>query len=284
MDFNIPLLTAFIGSIIASIYDLKTTEVPDEIPLIMILIGVSFYSFQTIFTNNIVFLKTSLIAGISLLAFGILMYYSGQWGGADALILSALGFLLPFTPKNFKKTVFPFPLTYLLNSFFVGAVYLISYALIVSFRNKKIVKKFLVEIKGGMRNILFFSTITFFVLSGLSIFISSSYFNISIKTFLYPLIVTLLTILFFIIIQFAKCVEKVGFRKRIPVSKLKVGDILLSFKQLRGIKREEIREIKKSGKKYVWIKFGIPYAPTFPLTLIFTLYFGDFYFYLNLFF
>jgi len=275
MDLElIPFLTALLGSSIASIYDLKTTEVPDEIPLTMILIAISFYTFQTISTQNFIFLRDSLIAGLSLLSFGTLMYFFGQWGGADALILSSIGFLLPFTPKFFKQTFLPFPLTYLINSFFVGAAYMLFYAFVFSLRNKKIMKKFSFQLKATSRLISIFAFSLFIIL----LFFGLLIFQIFHLSLIFSLLTVIVTLFLYVVIKFVKCVEDFGFKKRIPVSKLKEGDVLLEFQQFRGIKKEEIEKIKKSGKKYVWIKFGVPYALTFPLTLIFTLFFSDFIF------
>jgi Flp pilus assembly protein protease CpaA len=271
----IPFLTALIGSSIAAIYDLKTTEVPDEIPLTMILIAVSFYTFQTVLTGNFI-LRDSLIAGLSLLAFGMLMYFFGQWGGADALILSSIGFLLPAAPKFFPKTFFPFPLTYLINSFFVGAAYMLLYSLFFSIKNRIVISKFFSHVKASAKLVLLFASILFIFLSLLSFFICRFYFQNFLKAILLPASAVCITVLLYFVLEFAKCVEKFGFRKKILVSKLKVGDVLLNFKQFRGIRKEEIEEIKKSGRKYVWIKFGVPYALTFPLTLILTFLFGDF--------
>ena len=43
----IPLATAFAGTTIAAIWDLKTTEVPDQLPYIMIAIALLFYGYQS---------------------------------------------------------------------------------------------------------------------------------------------------------------------------------------------------------------------------------------------
>ena len=63
--------------------------------------------------------------------------------------------------------------------------------------------------------------------------------------------------------------------KKIPISRLKVGDMLLSEKKLVGITEKELKELKRHGKKYVDIKLGIPFAVAFPLALLVTLYYGD---------
>ena len=70
-------------------------------------------------------------------------------------------------------------------------------------------------------------------------------------------------------------VANFGFKIRIPVSKLKVGDMLLDERKLVGIEQPQINKIRRSGKKYVWIKEGVRFAPAFPLALLFTLYVGD---------
>ena len=54
--------------------------------------------------------------------------------------------------------------------------------------------------------------------------------------------------------KFVKAVENVGFKKKIPVSKLKVGDVPDYYKIWEGITEKEIRKIKKSGKKHIWIE------------------------------
>ncbi len=64
-------------------------------------------------------------------------------------------------------------------------------------------------------------------------------------------------------------------KKRIPVSKLRVGDVLLSSKLWEGITEKELKRIKRSGKRYVRIKEGVRFGPAFPLALLFTIYFGD---------
>jgi len=91
------------------------------------------------------------------------------------------------------------------------------------------------------------------------------------KNSLFPLIAILAL---FVIWKFTKSVEEVGFKKRIPVSKLKVGDVLLESKKWEGITKKELKKIKRS-RKYVTVKEGVRFAPSFVLALLFTLYFGD---------
>ncbi|MEM7825783.1 MAG: hypothetical protein QW412_02915, partial [Candidatus Aenigmatarchaeota archaeon] len=79
----------------------------------------------------------------------------------------------------------------------------------------------------------------------------------------------------FLIWKFTKSVEEVGFKKKIPVSKLRVGDVLAESKIWEGITQRDLMKIKKSGKKFVVIKEGVRFAPAFSLALLFTVYLGD---------
>jgi Flp pilus assembly protein protease CpaA len=272
---EISLTTAVVGTFLASLWDLKTTEVPDPIPYAMIGIGLSIALIQSFTYWSFSSILDSLIAGSALLAFGALMYFFGQWGGADALILAGVGFLLPKFTKI--KLLFPFPFSYLLNVFIIGAVYMIVYALIFTMLNRKIALSFFKEVKasksilsiGSFGLFVLFIGINYLVLSFLHLPIQHSF------VFKNSLLLLIITLGIYFLLKFVKVVEEVGFKKRIPVSKLKVGDVLAEEKFWKGINEKEIEKIKKSGKKFVWIKEGVRFAPTFFLALIFTLYYGD---------
>ncbi|MEM7827385.1 MAG: prepilin peptidase, partial [Candidatus Aenigmatarchaeota archaeon] len=132
----IPLATALAGTTIAAIWDLKTTEVPDQLPYIMIAIALFFYSYQSIIEWSFWPIVNSLIYGLAFLGFGGFMYYIGQWGAADSWILAAIGFLLPVTSQGFASTILPFPLSYFINLFIIGAVYMLLYAFVFALRNR----------------------------------------------------------------------------------------------------------------------------------------------------
>lgn len=269
------LSIAFIGSSLAAFFDLKTTEIPDKIPHTMIALALILYSIQSILTSSYWPILNSLIAGLSLLGFGFLMYFLGQWGGGDAKILASIGFLLPQLPQGFAKLFFPFPLTYLINVFIIGAAYLLIYAFILALLNRKIILKFFNDMKANSK-ILAIGSIYL-----LALFLGANlYFSLYAKLFDFgsflsvSLLALVLAIFVFVIWRFAKAVEEVGFKRKIPISKLKVGDVLMESKLWEGITKKELRKIKKT-KKFIWIKEGARFAPTFTLALLFTLYFGD---------
>jgi len=272
----IPLGVAFIGSSLAAIWDLKTTEIPDGIPYVMIAIGLIFHGIQSLLQWSYWPILNSLTFGLGFLGFGFLMYYGGQWGGGDAKVLSAIGFLLPVLPQGFPELFFPFPLSYMINVFVVGAAYMLIYAFVLALINKKIMRKFLKDMKASSKLMLILLTFSLFIFIFLNWFFIY-YFQIGfdfvfiLKNSFFPLIAILAL---FVIWKFTKSVEEIGFKKRIPVSKLKVGDVLLESKKWEGITKKELKKIRKS-RKFVTVKEGVRFAPSFPLALLFTLYLGD---------
>jgi Flp pilus assembly protein protease CpaA len=271
----IPLIVAFIGSIFAAIWDIRTTEIPDEIPHAMIIFALLYYGIQSLIEGNPWILLNSVIAGGAIFALGFIMYYAGQWGGGDAKVLAAIIFLLPIS-----NTVLPFPVTYLLNVFIVGAGYMILYSFAMAMMNRKIFSAFFIDV-GKNKAVLTFGSIALFsafavmnylIVAALAFPIN--YFSL-VQNSLIPLAAA---VGLYFIWRFAKAVEEVGFKKKIPLSKLKVGDVLIDSKIWEGITERQLKKIKKSDKRFVWIKEGVRFAPTFPLALAFTLIYGDFLF------
>ncbi len=243
------LVVAFIGSILAAFFDLKTTEIPDEIPYAMMVVGIAGHIIKSYLVWSYWPFLLSMIVGLSFLGFGFLMYFMGQWGGGDAKILSSIGFLLPQSPVP-VETFFPFPLSFFFNVFLVGAIYMILYALVMSIFNKKIWSVFLKDLKANARMILISngSLIVSVVLIGIFF---AKYFEpfpvVDVMFFGITIVIVFLGL--FILWKFVKTVENVGFKKRIPVSKLKIGDVPVSYKVWEGVTEKELKKIKKSGKK-----------------------------------
>jgi len=274
---QLAFLTALVGSAVGAAYDLKTTEIPDKIFYIMFAVGLVIVAYNSFISSSIWPFLTSAAVGLILLAFGFLMYKAGQWGGADAKLLAVIGFLLPATPSFMQKLYFPFPLSYLINVFLVGTPYMLLYAAVVAARNKKVIEEFSKDMKASSKIIIFSSVLLFIAFIALS-FYFASFFNIQlsyeemVKNSLFPVFAT---IGLFAVFKFAKSVEEIGFKKKIPVSKLRVGDILNESRELEGITEKQLKKIKKSGKKFVIIKEGVRFGPAFPLALLFTLFYGD---------
>lgn len=258
---------ALIGSFAAGIYDLKTSNIPDKVCLVMIASGLFIHTVYGFSTGDFSILINSLLFGGLFLTFGLLMYYTGQWGGGDGELLVSIGILLP--NLSLVKTYFPFAISFFINSFFVGAAYSIIYSLILAYKNPKISKNFftnlmdrkIIIILFGFCFSIFFLFISQFILFAISVLIS-------------------ILILFH---KFSKTIEE-SFYHKIPVRKLKVDDMLgediprlkLYKRYIKGLTKDQIRKIRKI-RKYVIIREGIRYGIVFPLTLLFTLIFRDFF-------
>lgn len=274
----ISFLIALIGSSVAAAWDLKTTEIPDQIPHTMIVLALILSIVQSVLQGSYMPVVMSLLAGGSFLALGFILYFFGQWGGGDAKLLAAVAFLLPTTPKFFnQELLLPFPLTYLLNVLYVGAAYMVGYAFVVSLMNKKVTRTFFNDLKASVSLILLGAPVIFFLFLTINWYLYNALVHE--VEFSYLFWSSLLPVCFFFSLwflwKFVKVVEEVGFKKRVHVSKLKVGDVLLESKRWEGITEAELRKIRKSGKKYVTIKTGVRFGPAFPLAIIFTFYFGD---------
>jgi Flp pilus assembly protein protease CpaA len=275
----IGFLIALIGSTLAAIFDVKITptEIPDEIPHGMIILAIFLAFLKSILNQSLNPFLESLFFGISLLAFGFLMYRFGQWGGGDAKILAAIGFFSPLISPLTKNILFPFAVSYLFNVFIIGAAYMLIYAFVLAILNKKIFSCFLDNVKSSSKMMLIFLS-SLFLLFFIINFYLFHIFNLPINfysLFSNSLVLLIFSLAFLLLWIFIKTVEKVAFQKKIPVSKLKVGDVLLESKVWEGITEKELRKIKASGKKFVWIKEGVRFAPAFPLALIFSIFFGD---------
>jgi len=251
---------ALIGSLAAGISDLKTTEIPDEIPLLMGVIGVFGWLIYALTFGDFNPLFSSLLFGTVFLIFGWILYKTGQWGGGDALLLGAIIYLLPINPLQiglFNE----FPIAFLVNFMIVGLVYTVIYAVAIGIKNKntkKLLKKDYKENKS-----IFILDLAFFIIGIISVFYS---IQISIMIFMISFL-----ILFW---RYGMIVEKKIFMRKIKTSDVKVGDVIVDFKKWDGITENQLKELKKK-KKFVTIKEGVRFAPTFFISLIVTFLLGN---------
>lgn len=260
---------ALIGSLACGIYDLKTSNVPDSVCLLMISSALLLYSIYGFSTGDFTGLINSFIIGGLFLGFGLLMYFTGQWGGGDGELLVAIGFLVP--NLTIIESVFPLSaISFFINSFFIGAIYSIAYSLILVYKNPKISKNFMTKMTGNKISIVL---IMIFALSISLLFLS--------QTILFILLSFIAILIIFQ--KFSKTIEE-SFYKKIPTSKLQVDDMLgediprlrMYKKRIKGLTKNQVKRIK-SIKRYVIVREGIRYGIVFPLSLLFTYFFGDFF-------
>ncbi len=263
----IKIALALGGSSICGLYDLKTTDMLDWLAIAMIVLGFGLHAAESFVTAS----WEPMIAWLTVVGFfftfSLFMYYAGYWGGGDGELLIAIGSLLPSSLL--------FSLNFFINSFLVGGIYSIAYAVILTAKNNKIKKAFAARLKGDIR------PISLLVLSTFSILFIMFYFLTPWLIF-FPFAISLLLFSMLILYRLAKVVEKVGFYRSVRTSQLKEGDMIgedlpklkIYKKLIRGLTKEEIKKIRKA-KRTVMIREGVRYGPVFPLALAFTLYYGS---------
>lgn len=270
--------TAVLGSSVAAAYDLKTTEVPNNVFYAMLIVGIPAVLIKTAMSGGIGPLEISGLTGLGLFGLGYLMYRVGQWGGADMVLLALIGFLMPSLDLGIPWNIsFPFGVSFLINLFMIGAVYMIAYSIVFAMRNGRILRRFVESVRASSKALVVISASMAVLFTGLVVYLDSLIgepltASDLLRTVALPVA---LTVSFMLVYKFAKAVENFGFKTRIPVSRLRVGDMLMSERKLVGISKEQISRIRRSGARSVWIKEGVRFAPAFPMALLFTVFVGD---------
>ncbi len=255
------ILIAAVGSVLAGAWDLKTTEVPDEVPALMIPLGMFFLFVQASIKGDFYPLFLSLTIGTAILAIGLAMYKKGEWGGADAWIFASIAYVVPLYNGRI------FMVDFIFNFLAVSVVYMVAYSLILGVMNPYVFSRFLGELKKRWK-IAAGVPALFFVVAG---YIAATRgVGVASISFLVPFLLVVFLMIFW---TYAKAIEQHVFRKKIPVDKLKAGDVLEDM-VWRGITEEEVKKIRKE-KKFVTIKEGVRFVPVFPITLVVTLLYGN---------
>ncbi|GEM_PF-575878 len=217
----ITVAVAMGGSILAGIFDLKTTEIPDKISLGMVATGLLINLLWSIVAWNPTYIFRSAAVGSVFFTFGLIMYLGGQWGGGDTKVLAGIGTLVPSLPAfSTANLLFPFSVALLINTFIVGAVYMMLYAVVFSFTKKEIFDDF------GKRTVSSWKKTTIVSLIPLAPALFY-YINVGLNsTFFYILALVPVFASIFILMKFLKSVEETGFEKEIDAKKLQEGDML----------------------------------------------------------
>ncbi len=252
----IGIAAAIVGSFAAGIWDLKTTDVPDEITTIMGVLGIIIWTINLGITGAYMPLVLSVALGTGVLLFGWVLYRAGQWGGGDAKLFAAIFYLIPSVAFLFD---------YIINLLFVAIAYLVVYSLVLGFRHPAVFAVAYHNL-GMKRQLLAVYAALIVVGAPLAAFLG---YNPVIGAAYW--LVGLGLLLFW---AYARAIEKGVFHRTIPASKLRVGDVLASYKRWEGVTEAEVARIKKT-KKVVKIKEGVRFTMVFALNILVTLLIGN---------
>lgn len=250
------ILSALLASAAAGIYDLRTTEVPEDIPALMIASGVFYWFIHALALGDFYPLFISLSVGTLLLAASLLLYRKGQWGEADAWILAGIAYMIPL-----HNGIFMLP--FMLNFFIVGAAYTIVYTIILGLLHRSVFRHFARDMAANARVLILPA----------ALLIAAAAFSALGAPAEILLRFSVMLALLLVFWRYAKVVEARVFRRRISAKNLKVGDVVEGM-IWRGLKKEEISEIRRK-RRYVVVKEGVRFVPVFPIALAVTLLYGN---------
>jgi len=262
---------------IASYTDIKTREVPDWLSYSLIGFGFGYRLLASVIYEDLSFIIAGLLGFLSLLLFGSLMFYTGQWGGGDSKILMGLGTLigLEITPHAPLLSFFS-------NILLIGGVYGVVWSIGLAAVH---FTKFRKEFRKLLLRKDFRIAFAFICVPALGLALLTR-FGVT-----WALNGMMVGILFVIPFLFAavKAVELSSMYSYVRPDKLTEGDwiaedvivgkkVVAGPKDL-GISKDQIKELRmlyskgKVGK--IKMKSGIPFVPSFLIAFLVTLVFGN---------
>jgi Flp pilus assembly protein protease CpaA len=251
-------LFAFVVSLISGLWDLKTTDIPDELPAVLMSVGILYWLFNA--PLNYQPLIDSLTYGTLFLFAGWVMYKKGQWGGGDAFLLGAILYTVPHYSRGL------FAIDYVTNVFIVGAVYIIIYSLGLGLMNRRIFSETKKDIRENWK--LVATPIVGFLIFTL---FTVLYMGIE-RT--YPLFYLLFLITGGVVFwRYGVTVEEKLFKKQIRGSELKEGDVVLESKVWKGVGKDELKHLRE--RKYLVVKEGVRFGMVFPIAMLVTWVWGN---------
>lgn len=269
---------ALVWVIIATITDLKKREVPDWLSFSLIAIALFSRLLFSFIEKDYSFFLWGVIWFVAFFILANLFYYTKIFAGGDAKLMMGLGAIFAEPPQISgldESGFFPFPITFILNLFLMGAVYGLIFTLSIAIKHRKsFVKKFKERMKNQKNKIsIYLFIIAVIVTIFIGIFQNQSYF------FFLAMGIGILGLL----IQIVKVTEEVGMIATVSADKLTEGDWLVSSIKVgnkiikpkwEGLSKKEIFMLQKL-KKRVIVKYGIPFVPAFLLALLVSILFGN---------
>ncbi len=320
MIWELFILITLVWLLFASISDLRTREVPNWLNFSMIAIGLGGRLIYSIISSNYsIFIYGILGFGIFLIIANIL-YYAKQWGGGDAKLLMGMGALYGnYQGVSFLNPVLdlPFLLILIINIFIAGTFYGLIYSLYLALKNrnefvkqlrKESLKEFLFGVSAGVMIII--TGFIFYDLIGIIIIIFGTILLLFSIVYLFLKVVEKSCMYKKIniselsegdwIAEDIKVKNKLVYRS---MEKYKWPNFLKYKKHYSiynrlkymlkkektkysnlGVSKEDVKRLKNYKVKYVVIKDGIPFVPSFLFGFVATIIYGNLFFLFKAFF
>lgn len=285
---NIPLSTfipysiGFLALLIGSYTDLRTREVPDWVNFGLMGTGFGINLLFSIIYWKLGFIIDSVIGFVILFAIAMVMFYTGQWGGGDSKILMGLGALIGI---NVFSGNFPFLASFLINALLIGALYGIFWSIFLILKNRN---KFVKSFKKGISSkktikVKKIILILFIIFILISILAPELYIRL---TSLYLSLMSVMTFYLWLVVKAVEdsCMLKYVYPEQLTegdwiVKEVKINGKYITGPKDLGIEKKQIRKLvslyKKKKVKKILIKEGIPFVPSFFISYVVTLMFGN---------
>ena len=240
----------------ASVYDLKTREVPNWLTFSLIAGALAYRCFFALEKGESGFFWWGVVGLLVFVVIAHLFYYGKIFAGGDAKLLMGTGVALPYA--NGEMLLY-WGIAFVLFLMFAGAVYSIFYSVFLAIprwgKLKKIWRMELIEAKlvWLVCAVLFMGSI--FLQPGKLILIGGSIFLL------------ILPILY----SYLRAIERVCMIRNVRVKDLLEGDWLardvrvgkkVISASIHGLTQSEIELLRKLKKK-VFIRDGVPFVPAF---------------------
>ena len=267
--------------IIASIFDIKTKEIPNWLAYTFISLALTANLIYSVLENNYQIILKSFLGFAFFFIIGNVMYYTQQWGGGDAKLVMGLGAALYTYPKFLldyfsPNLILPFTLTLFINILIIGSIYSIIWALYLMYKNfNQFTKGLKIKLK-KTKNIQKIILLIILLLIIISIMLNIE--KIIMTTF------SILIIILLYLLIAIKTIDEICMYKIVPLSKLTEGDWIpkpIYYKQkvlikckAEGLTKKDILLLKKYKIKEILNKEGIPFVPSLLISFILTIIFG----------
>lgn len=271
------VIVALLVLLIATYTDFKTGEIPDWLSYGFIISALGIRVMHSIIYSDWLYTLYGILGFGAMYAFGILIYYSRQWGGGDAKIAMGLGAAFATPPFAYFGNA-PYLLALTANIFIAGGVYGLFWSVYVFLRRFRAsilaVKQ---EITGRM-GIYIFGIALVVIALGIALFSSG-------MTAVMMFYVSIVIFAYFILFMFIKGAEKTGMYEKVPISKLTEGDWAAEDIKIRGkvicsvkdpgLTIEQIQALKKARVKSLLVKRGIKFLFAILVGTALTLAYGN---------
>lgn len=267
--------------ILATIFDIKTKEIPNWLTYTFISLALTANIIYSVLENDYYIILKSFLGFSFFFIIGNVMYYTQQWGGGDAKLVMGLGaafytypkFLLNYFSPNLSL---PFTFTLFINILVIGSVYSIVWALYLMYKNfGKFTESIKLKLKKTKKTqIITLLAILLFIIVLLFIDID----KLIIVTF------SLLIIFLLYLLIAIKTIDEICMYKIAPTAKLTEGDwipkpiyhrgkVIIKCKA-EGLTKKDILLLKSYKIKEILIREGIPFVPSLLISFIVTIIFG----------